>query len=149
MRTRKSVLALSCLGLILIAVLVPALALAQSDDNRGSALLAGGMLMVVFVIGLAFYAYFCLALYTIANKTHTENAWMAWIPIVHYFLMVNIAKKPAWWFLLFLVPFVNLVIAVIVWMAIAEVRGKPSWWGIMMIVPLMNLITPGYLAWAD
>jgi hypothetical protein len=63
--------------------------------------------------------------------------------------MLNIAKKPMWWFILFLVPFVNIVIAIMVWMAVAEARGKPSWWGILTIVPIANLIVPGVLAWSD
>jgi hypothetical protein len=63
--------------------------------------------------------------------------------------MLNIARKPVWWILLLFIPFVNIVIAIIVWMAIAEARNKPSWWGILMIVPVANLIVPGYLAWSD
>ena len=63
--------------------------------------------------------------------------------------MLNIAKKPMWWFILFLVPIVNIVIAIMVWMAVAEARGKPSWWGILTIVPVANLIVPGVLAWSD
>jgi hypothetical protein len=149
MRTRKGFLALSCLGLILIAVLVPTVAFAQSDDNRGSALLASGMFLILFVVILAFYAYFALAVQTIANKTHTENAWLAWIPIANIVLMLNIAKKPIWWIILCFIPLVSLVISIIVWMGIAEARGKPNWWGILLIVPLVGLIVPGYLAWAE
>jgi hypothetical protein len=95
------------------------------------------------------YVYMALALMTIATKTNTPNGWLAWIPIVNIFLMFNIAGKPAWWFILILIPLVNIVIAIIVWMAIAEARHKPNWWGILMIVPVINLIVPGYLAWAD
>jgi hypothetical protein len=60
-----------------------------------------------------------------------------------------VAKKPLWWFLLCLIPLVNVVMAIIIWMAVAEAVGKPNWWGILMIVPLANLVVPGYLAWAD
>jgi Family of unknown function (DUF5684) len=88
-------------------------------------------------------------LQTIADKTKTENSWLAWIPIANLVLMLNIAKKPMWWIILFLVPFVNIVIAIMVWMAVAEARGKPSWWGILTIVPIANLIVPGVLAWSD
>ena len=95
------------------------------------------------------YGYVALALMTIATKTNTPNGWLAWIPIVNVFLMLNIAQKPAWWFILCLIPLVNIVIIIIVWMAIAEARHKPNWWGILMIVPLVNLIVPGYLAWSD
>jgi len=90
-----------------------------------------------------------LALQTIAQKTNTENGWLAWIPIANIILMLNIARKPIWWIVLFLIPLVGLVMYVIVWMGIAEARNKPSWWGVMVIVPVMNLIMPGYLAWSD
>jgi hypothetical protein len=63
--------------------------------------------------------------------------------------MLNIAKKPIWWIILFLIPLVNIVFIVLVWMGIAEARNKPNWWGILLIVPVANIIVPGYLAWSD
>ena len=111
--------------------------------------MSGGLLLFCLVFGLGFYIYMALALQTIATKTGTANEWLAWIPIANLFLMLNVAKKPLWWFLLFLIPIVNLVMAIMVWMAVAEARGKPNWWGILMIVPVANLVVPGYLAWAD
>jgi Family of unknown function (DUF5684) len=139
--------------LTLVAVLLPAGALlAQSSDEgptAGQTALAGGIMLVFGLIGLAFYVYLSLALQTIAKKTHTENGWMAWIPIINTILLLNIAKKPIWWILLCLIPLVNIVIFIIVWMAVAEARGKPSWWGILLIVPLVGIIVPGYLAWSD
>jgi hypothetical protein len=140
------------LSIALVAVLMSAsVALAQdSEPSAGPmAALGGVMLMFFVVIGLAMYVYVSLAVQTIAKKTGTANDWLAWIPIAHIFLMLDIAKKPMWWFILFLIPVVNAVVLIIVWMAIAEARGKPNWWGILMIVPPVNFIVPGYLAWAD
>jgi hypothetical protein len=48
-----------------------------------------------------------------------------------------------------LIPLVNIVIFIILWMAVAEARGKPSWLGILLIVPLIGIFVPGYLAWSD
>jgi uncharacterized membrane protein YoaK (UPF0700 family) len=98
---------------------------------------------------LVMYVYVALALQTIAQKTDTENAWLAWIPIANIVLMLNIAKKPIWWIILFFIPLVSFVMAIIVWMGIAEERGKPNWWGILLIIPGVGLIVPGYLAWSD
>ena len=98
---------------------------------------------------LVYYVYLALALQTIAKKTNTQDAWWAWIPILNILLMLNIAKKPLWWIILLLIPLVNIVIGIIVWMGVAEARGKPNWWGILMIVPVANLVVPGYLAWSD
>jgi len=124
-------------------------AFAQQDRSPAATAMAGGMLVFVLLIGLAVYVYIALAVQTIAQKTNTENPWMAWIPIVNIVLLLNIAKKPVWWIILFLIPLVNIVIAILVWMGVAEARNKPNWWGILMIIPVANLIVPGYLAWSD
>jgi hypothetical protein len=132
-------------------LLVPAgFAFAQEGRPGAGSLAALGVVLVIcLLIGVGLYVYTSLALQTIANKTSTPNGWMAWIPLVNVFLMLSIAKKPWWWFFLCLIPLVNLVILIIVWMAIAEARHKPNWWGILMIVPFVNIVVPGYLAWAD
>jgi hypothetical protein len=48
-----------------------------------------------------------------------------------------------------LIPLVNIVIAIIVWIGVCEKRGKSGALGIAMIVPLVNLIVLGYLAFSD
>jgi len=121
----------------------------SSTDSMAGMAAAGVFLLIALIFGLAIYVYMALALQTIANKTGTQNAWLAWIPLANAFLMLDIAKKPLWWFVLFLIPLVNIVIVVMVWMGIAQAVRKPEWWGILTIVPLANLVVPGYLAWAD
>ena len=137
--------------LTVLVLLHPSTSLAQ-DNNRAYGLTSGlslGMIFVALLFALAAYVYMSLALQTIATKTNTANAWLAWIPIVNLFLMLGVAKKPMWWFLLFLVPLINIVVGIMVWMAMAEARGKPNWWGILTIVPVANLVVPGVLAWSD
>ncbi len=150
MKVRFTPLSLTGLSSALVAVLMFAsVALAQSSDAGPFAALSGALLAFVVLLGLGFYIYIALALQTIATKTGTANEWLAWIPIANIFLMLSVAKKPMWWFILFLIPLVGAVMSIIVWMAIAEARGKPNWWGILLIVPLVNFVVPGYLAWAD
>jgi Family of unknown function (DUF5684) len=133
----------------LAAVLIPAIPAFAQDDTRVPAALMGGFLFIFCIILLVAYVYHALALQTIATKTNTENPWFAWIPILNIILMLNIARKPIWWIVLFLIPLVNIVFIILVWMGIAEARNKPNWWGILIIVPVANIIVPGYLAWAD
>ena len=104
---------------------------------------------ILWLIWLAAYAYLALTLQTIASKTKTPDGWMAWVPILNVYLMCKIAGRPGWWVVLFLIPFVNLVIGVIVWMGIAEARQKPAWLGILMIIPVANLIIPAHLAFSE
>jgi Family of unknown function (DUF5684) len=149
MKARPGVLSQTGWALALLAMFIPATSAFAQEENRLPIAALGGMLVFMLVICLAMYVYLALALQTIANKTNTANGWLAWIPILNIFLMLNVAKKPLWWFILFLIPLVNIVIAILVWMGVAEARNKPNWWGILMIVPVVNLIVPGYLAWSD
>lgn len=70
----------------------------------------GAILLVSFLIIIASYIYGALALQTIAEKTRTENAWWAWVPIANAILLAKIARKPNWWGILMIVPFVNLIV---------------------------------------
>lgn len=101
------------------------------------------------ILFIVIYVYVAYSLQVIANKTNTENSWLAWIPIVNIYLMCKIAGKPGWWLILFLIPIVNIVVGIIVFMKIAELRGKPNWVGILWILPVVGLIIPGYLAFSD
>ena len=105
--------------------------------------------VVSLIITLAIYAYFSYSFMVIANKTNTPNGWMAWIPIINIILILNIAKKPVWWIILFLIPLVNLIFAIITMIGVAEARGKGAIWGVLIIIPFINLIVPGYLAFTD
>jgi hypothetical protein len=149
MKARAKVVSWTSWLLMLVTLLVPARSAFAQDNSRIPAVFMGGFLLVFCIFILAAYVYHSLALQTIAEKTNTENPWLAWIPIANIILMLNIARKPIWWILLCFIPLVNIVIIIIVWMAIAEARNKPNWWGILLIVPVVNFIVPGYLAWSD
>lgn len=85
--------ALWALGPILtmFVVLAPGLALAQ--DNSVSPGVLAGLGLIPLIIFAVIYVYVSLALQTIATKTNTANAWMAWIPIVNIFSDVEHCPK--------------------------------------------------------
>lgn len=116
--------------------------------GTGMAIFAG--LMIVWLLFVAaIYIYMAICLMKIAKKTGTANGWFAWIPILNMILMIQVAKKPMWWIIMFFIPFVNVIFAILLWMAVAEAIGKPGWVGILMIVPIANFIVPGYLAFSN
>ena len=104
-------------------------------------------LPIAIALLIAGYVYIALALTALARKTSTAHAWWAWIPIMHIVLMLGIARKPVWWIALLLIPVVNIVVAALIWMGIAQNRQRSGWWGAVAIVPVVNVIVPGYLAW--
>jgi hypothetical protein len=151
MRVRRSVFCWSHLALLTaVALALPVAGRAQDSTPKALPILLGaGVVTFLLIFALLSDVYHALALQTIANKTSTENGWLAWIPIANVILMLNIARKPVWWIVLFFVPIANLVIAILVLMGIAEARNKPNWWGILWIVPVVGIVVPGYLAWSD
>jgi hypothetical protein len=111
---------------------------------------------VSIVVGLALYVYSALALMTIAKKTNTPNAWLAWIPIANFYLMTQIAKVPWWTFLIIFLSWIPVVGALLMvgviiwwWWKISEARNRPGWWSILMLIPIVNIIILGMLAWSD
>jgi hypothetical protein len=132
-----------------VTLLSACTAFAQEDRPHASPAVTGGILIFALLVGLVIYVYIALAVQTIAEKTNTENPWLAWIPIANFVLLLNIAKKPIWWIVLLLIPLVNIVIIILIWMGVAEARNKPGWWGVLMLVPVVSIIVPGYLAWSD
>ena len=49
------------------------------------------VLAIAFAIIFIFYIYYALCLKFIAGKTKTMNGWMAWVPVLNIFLVLNIA----------------------------------------------------------
>jgi len=101
------------------------------------------------VVSIAVYVFVAFCLFTIAKKTNTDSAWLAFIPIANIVLACQIAGKPWWWVFLFFIPIVNVVLGIIVMWKIAEARNKPGWLGILVIIPVVNVIIFGILAFVD
>jgi len=121
------------------------------DYNGGAeavgAAAAGVFMILYFVFIIAIYVYMALVLMKLAQKTGTDNGWFAFIPILNCILMLQIAAKPVWWIILFFIPFVNFIMAILVWMSIAEAVGKPGWWGAVgVLIPIVGLILFGIMA---
>jgi hypothetical protein len=113
-----------------------------ASADGGFPIFSAFLLVLVYV----FFAY-CLSL--IAKKTEqTERAWWAWIPIMQVLLILRSAKLEWWWIFLFLIPFVNIAVAIYVWVRIAKALGKHAIWGVLMVVPAIDLFVLAYLAFS-
>jgi len=102
---------------------------------------------VVWILILVGYIYSAIAYMAIAKRTNTPNGWFAFIPILNIILMLQIAKRPLWWIILFIIPIVNLVIGIILFLDILKALKRPGWWIIMMFLPIVNFVFLGLMAW--
>ena len=53
-----------------------------------------------------------------------KPGWAAIVPIYNVIVLLQIAGKPLWWIILFLIPLVNIIMAIFVGIAIARKFGK-------------------------
>jgi hypothetical protein len=101
-----------------------------------------GIGMIIFWVVFYLFVAYCLARLAKKFGMPMGKAFIwAVIPIANVFLLLKLAAKPMWWFILLLIPIVNIVISIMVWMSICEKLGKPGWWGIIIgLVPIVNII---------
>jgi hypothetical protein len=95
------------------------------DDPSGTAAEDGvpaGVALVLF-LGVALAVLQLAALWKIFTKAG-EAGWKSLIPIYNMIVLLRIVGRPAWWLLLFLVPLVNIVVFVIVYVDLAKAFGK-------------------------
>ncbi len=74
---------------------------------------AGASLAVASLVMLAFALIEIVAFWRIFTKAG-EPGWASLIPIYNGYVLLRIAGRPGWWLLLYLIPFVNFVMAIIV-----------------------------------
>ena len=98
--------------------------------------------MIAFIVVMYVFFAFCMARMAVKTGMPFGSSFVwALIPIANIFLLLKIGGKPMWWFILLLIPIVNLVISILMWMGISERLGKPGWWGIIIgLVPVVNII---------
>ena len=95
----------------------------------------------------AFYGIFCLiALWAIFEKAF-EPGWGALIPIYNFYLYFKITWGNGWYFLLMLIPYVNIIIALITIFKLARAFGKSYWFGLGLL--FLHAIFLGILAFGQ
>jgi uncharacterized membrane protein YhaH (DUF805 family) len=90
---------------------------------------AAAGLGVMAIIYCALLLLVIAALWKIFTKAG-KPGWAALIPIYNIIVLLEIAGKPAWWVILFLIPFVNFIVAIIVSIAVAKNFGKGTGFGV-------------------
>lgn len=59
-----------------------------------------------------------------------KPGWGCLVPIYNLILLLDIAGRPMWWIALFLLPFVNFVVAILVAIDVAKKFGKGTGFGL-------------------
>jgi hypothetical protein len=101
---------------------------------------------VFWVVTCAIVIIEIAALWKVFEKAG-HPGWAAIIPIYNAIVLIQIAGKPVWWILLYLIPVVNIVISVIVSHNISKNFGHGVGFTLGLIF-LGGIFIP-ILAWGD
>ena len=83
----------------------------------------GGGSTVLLLVWLAIVVFLLAAMWKVFTKAG-QPGWGSLIPFYNIYLLMIIAGKPGWWLVLMFVPVVNLVIAIIASIGVAQNFGK-------------------------
>jgi hypothetical protein len=116
----------------------------ESSHTAGA--VGAGVGLVAILIYLAVVVLMIVSVWKVFTKAG-KPGWACLIPVYNLYVMCEIAGKPGWWLILFFIPLVNLVIALLVCIAIAARFGKGAGFGIGLL--LLGFIFYPILAFGD
>jgi hypothetical protein len=91
----------------------------------------------VFLVWLAIVVLVIAGFWKTFEKAG-HPGWAAIIPIYNIYILCLIAGRPGWWVILFLIPFVNFVIAIMISLDVARNFGKGAGFGIgLWLLPMV------------
>ena len=119
---------------------VPALLL-QEEVGGAAGAAAAGIAGTMMIVMLAVAAVFLIAMWKVFVKAG-QPGWAILIPIYNAYILLKIAGRPGWWIVLFMIPFVNIIIAALVAIDVAKAFGQSAAFGIILLFLLCGI---GYL----
>ena len=102
---------------------------------------------VLFAIMSIAAAVFMIATMWKVNEKGGKPGWAAVVPIYNEVVLLQLAGKSGWWFLLYLIPLVNIIIYFIARIDLAKSFGRGVGFGLGLI--FLPVIFFPILAWDD
>jgi len=94
----------------------------NNSDNSAAAGMAIGAIVCI-VAYLAVIVLVIAGLWKVFTKAG-KPGWAAIIPIYNAIVLLQVAGKPIWWIILYFIPFVNVVVAIMVIVALSRNFGR-------------------------
>ena len=90
------------------------------------------VLFVAFATIAIFAVFTIIAVWKIFTKAGRPG-WATLIPFYNMVVVLQIIKRPVWWILLFFIPIVNTIIALIISLDLAKAFGRSAAFGLFLI----------------
>ena len=96
-----------------------------------------GQSTIAIIIQLAIIVLMIVSVWRVFEKAN-EPGWASIIPFYNVIVLLRIVDKPWWWLFLFMIPLVNIVIAIIVMIALAQSFDKGGMFAVgLLLLPVV------------
>lgn len=119
----------STIAIVAAVVIAVGIWLWSVSDGKESVPLGSSLGIGLMIFWLASVAAVIASLWKVFVKAG-EPGWAAIVPFYNMLVLLKIAGKPAWWFILMLIPLVNFIVIIITCIALAERFGKGAGFGV-------------------
>lgn len=107
------------------------------DEDQLGRLIGGGVFAfmgVIILCALAVAAVTIAGMWKVLEKAG-KPGWAAIVPIYNIIVLLEVTGRPLWWIFMFLIPLVNIVFAVLLYIDLAKSFGQ----GVGFAIGLMFL----------
>ena len=92
---------------------------------------------VFLIVALAFAVLMVASMWKVFTKAG-QPGWAVIVPIYNLVVLLNIIGKPLWWLVLFIIPLVSIVAAIIAYVNLAKCFGKGAGFAIgLLLLPFI------------
>lgn len=118
--------------------------LQQSIPPLNRSQVAGAIAALVVV-----YLFWCFSAMRLCQKTGQNPGLLVWLPVFQMLPLLRAANMSRWWFLVWLMPILNLIPCILWCFNIASVRGKNFLVALGLLLPVTSPLAFLYLAFSD
>jgi hypothetical protein len=93
---------------------------AMDTANVMSSAAIAALIMFTFIFVIVFYILISIMLARIFRKAGVEG-WKAWVPVYNTWVTLEIGDQKGWWALLLLIPIVNIIATVFLYIAMYNI----------------------------
>jgi hypothetical protein len=86
-----------------------------------------------YIFAIVFALFYLAVMWKVFTKAG-KPGWASLIPIYSTIVLLQIAGKPAWWFILLFIPIVGLIFLIITFVGLAERFGKGGGFAVGLIL---------------
>ena len=101
---------------------------------------------VFWIVWCAVILFMIVSMWKVFVKAG-KPGWACIVPIYNIIVLLDIAGKPLWWIILCLIPFVNFIVIILIYVGVAKNFGKGVGFAIGLV--LLGIIFFPILAFGD